>query len=957
MQPVPLSSAFRRGIARRIATSSIVVTLIAGLIVAGWISPAQAATRPLSQGRPVVASSVENAGTPASAAVDGNGGTRWSSAFSDPQWLRVDLGAPAALTQVVLNWQNSYAEGFAVQVSNDAVTWTNVYATSTGTGGTQTLAVTGTGRYVRMYGTARHTAFGYSLWEFQVYGSYVRTGCGAADLARNRPATASSTENSSTPASAAVDGNAATRWSSAFSDPQWIQVDLGASRDVCQIVLNWQTSYATSFTIQVSASGTGGWATVYSTTTGTGGIQTLPVTGTGRYVRVTGTVRRTGYGYSLWELQVFGSATPPIRGTWEAESLDGSGNNPGSVTLGTSGTEYRRVGAARYADGHSQQVAGPNARLVSNRVFNDTNVNVFSERGVTQWGNVWGQFLDHTIGLRQDNGTAADIPFNAADPMESFSNDLGVIPFTRTAAAPGTGVTNPRQQVNTVSSYIDAWAVYGGTDARLDWLRDGSQDGNPDNNNATLLMPGGYLPRRDSRGNPGAAPAMQVDGRLLGNPNKAVVAGDVRANENIALTATQTLFAREHNRIVGLLPASLSQQDKFQIARAVVIAEQQYITYTEFLPAMGVTLPAYQGYDSSVDPSVSNEFATVGYRAHSQIHGEIEVDTNASRYTAATLAAIEAQGAEVTVDGADAEIGVPLNVAFFNPDLVPMLQLGPLLKGIGGESEYRNDEMIDNQLRSVLFQVPVGGNPACLDGPELPQCFDGVVDLGAIDLQRGRDHGMPTYNQMRAAYGLPAKTSFTAITGEATDAFPADPLLTPGHEIDDPNSLDIVALFDIDGNPTTVEADNATRVVRRTTLAARLKAIYGSVGSLDAFTGMLAERHLAGSEFGELQQAIWREQFAALRDGDRFFYANDPLQAAIRSEFGIDFHTSLSQLIARNTDIPLTDLAANAFRIPGAPGIVAAAAFQAVGDGAGTPLGKTNLATCGNAYLIDRRRC
>src|SRR5260370_20325594 len=98
------------------------------------------------------------------------------------------------------------------------------------------------------------------------------------------------------------------------------------------------------------------------------------------------------------------------------------------------------------------------------------------------------------------------------------------------------------------------------------------------------------------------------------------------------------------------------------------------------------------------------------------------------------------------------------------------------MSGLSGESDYRNDEMIDNQLRSVLFQVPVTGNPTCLDGPTLPQCFDGVTDLGAIDLQRGRDNGMPSYNQLPAAYRLPSKTSFTAITRESTEALPADPL-------------------------------------------------------------------------------------------------------------------------------------------------------------------------------------
>jgi F5/8 type C domain-containing protein/glycosyl hydrolase family 2 len=134
--------------------------------------PADAATLTLlSQGKPATASSVEGAGFPASAAVDGNAGTRWSSAFSDPQWLQVDLGATDTVSQVVLQWEAAYASAFQLQVSPDATTWTTIYSTTTSTGGTQTLNVAGTGRYVRMLGTARGTGFGYSLWEFQVYGT------------------------------------------------------------------------------------------------------------------------------------------------------------------------------------------------------------------------------------------------------------------------------------------------------------------------------------------------------------------------------------------------------------------------------------------------------------------------------------------------------------------------------------------------------------------------------------------------------------------------------------------------------------------------------------------------------------------------------------------------------------------------------------------------------------------
>jgi hypothetical protein len=618
-----------------------------------------------------------------------------------------------------------------------------------------------------------------------------------------------------------------------------------------------------------------------------------------------------------------GTSDAPILGIWEPQSLNGINNNPFVPNAGAAGIRYLRLGPTRYADGRSQMVAGPSVRSVSNRIFNDTNVNVFSDRGVTQWGNVWGQFVDHNIGHREENGTAANLPFDANDPLESFTNTLGVIGFNRSAAAPGTGVTNARQHINTETAFLDAEAVYGASDARLDWLREGSLDGNPDNNGARLLMPGGYLPQADARGNPAAAPTMAVDGRLLAAPNKAVVAGDVRANEQAGLTMVQTLFAREHNRIVAALPASLSQQDRFQLARAVVIAEIQYITSNEFLPPMGVTLPAYAGNDDALNPATSHEFASVGYRAHSFIHGEIETDTNVSRYSQATLDALRAQGVEVAVDGADVTLAVPLNVAFFNPELVSQIQLGPLLLGVTGESDYKNDEMIDNSLRSILFQIPTSSNPDCLDGPTMPQCFRGVADLGAIDIQRGRDHGMPTYNQMRNAYGLSSKTSFMAITGESTESFPADPLLTPGNEINDPNCLDIVALFDINGNPTTLEADNATRVVKRCSVAARLKAIYGSVSNLDAFVGMMAEKHVSGSELGELQLAMWRDQFGAARDGDRFFYLNDPLQSFIRNNFGIDFRKTLAQIITLNTDVPAASLPANVFRLPGSPNVPA----------------------------------
>jgi hypothetical protein len=317
--------------------AAVVVLSLAvySIVVAG--PEAHAATTLLSQGKPTTASTTENATFPASAATDGNTTTRWSSAFADPQWLQVDLGSSSTVSQVVLNWEAAYAKSFQIQTSADGTTWTTISSTTTGTGGVQTLNVTGTGRFVRMNGTARGTAFGYSLFEFQVFGSAAGTAaCGTANAALNRPTTASSTENATFPASAATDGNTTTRWSSAFADPQWVQVDLGGSLSVCQVVLNWEAAFASAFQIQTSADGTN-WTTIFATTTGTGGVQTLNVTGTGRFVRMNGTARGTAFGYSLFEFTVHtnGGTAPPPTSTTTAPPA-GSGAPPDSFWGDTS---------------------------------------------------------------------------------------------------------------------------------------------------------------------------------------------------------------------------------------------------------------------------------------------------------------------------------------------------------------------------------------------------------------------------------------------------------------------------------------------------------------------------------------------------------------------------------------------------------------------------------------------
>lgn len=162
----PAPGRLRRGV-----TGAVVTALAASLLAVVPGTAAQAAPALLSQGKPVTASSQEHYGTPAAGAVDGDLGTRWSSAASDAQWLQVDLGAPVGIGQVVLRWEAAYAKAYRIQLSTDGVNWSTAYSTADGAGGTETLPVSGTARYVRMQGVTRATGYGYSLWEFQVYGT------------------------------------------------------------------------------------------------------------------------------------------------------------------------------------------------------------------------------------------------------------------------------------------------------------------------------------------------------------------------------------------------------------------------------------------------------------------------------------------------------------------------------------------------------------------------------------------------------------------------------------------------------------------------------------------------------------------------------------------------------------------------------------------------------------------
>ena len=421
---------------RPVRILTAVIALAASLVLlAGPASRAHAAATLLSQGQPATASSTQSGSYPASAAVDGNTGTRWSSAFSDPQWLQVDLGATASITQVVLQWEAAYATAFQIQTSNDGTTWTTIYSTTTGTGGTQTLNVTGSGRYIRMYGTARATQYGYSLWEFQVYGTLSGGSCGSANAALNQPATASSTQSGSFPASAAVDGNTGTRWSSAFSDPQWLQVDLGSSQNICQVVLEWEAAYATAFQIQTSNDGTT-WTTIYSTTTGTGGTQTLNVTGSGRYIRMYGTARATQYGYSLWEFQV------------HTTSAGGGGN---TVTVTNPGSQSSTVGTAA-----SLQISASDSAAGQTLTYSATGLpaglSVSSSSGLISGTPTSAGSSTVTVTARDTTGASGSASFGwtvtttATCPAQSNTPNLG----------PNVYIFSPSMSSSSIQSTLDS---------------------------------------------------------------------------------------------------------------------------------------------------------------------------------------------------------------------------------------------------------------------------------------------------------------------------------------------------------------------------------------------------------------------------------------------------------------------------------------------------------------------
>lgn len=188
---------------------------------------------------------------------DGDPGTRWSSAYADDQWIRVDLGSVQSLDGVDLTWEQAYAKSYLVQVSADNATWTDAVSVDNSAvplpfnNGNASLQVEDfaarTARYVRINCGLRNTSWGNSLWSLGVIDSAVP----GTDLALRQKTTAS-TEDPDHPAAHATDGDTSTRWSSEYEDHQWIQVDLGAAQRFDRVAVLWESAYPKTYVIQVS---------------------------------------------------------------------------------------------------------------------------------------------------------------------------------------------------------------------------------------------------------------------------------------------------------------------------------------------------------------------------------------------------------------------------------------------------------------------------------------------------------------------------------------------------------------------------------------------------------------------------------------------------------------------------------------------------------------------------------
>lgn len=502
----------------------------------------------------------------------------------------------------------------------------------------------------------------------------------------------------------------------------------------------------------------------------------------------------------------------------DLRTIDGVGNNLANPAWGSAGSAFLRLTRVDYEDGESAPSGAdrPSARAVSNVVVAQDEL-IPNQRRVTDFVWQWGQFLDHDLDLTPEvePEEVLDIAVPTGDPWfdPTGSGEVTISLHRSLYLDDGEGI---RQQVNAITAFIDGSNVYGSDSERADALR--AFDGL-----GQLATSDGDLLPFNEAGLPNAA---------TGDPASFFLAGDFRANEQVGLTAMHTLFVREHNYWAGRVRAALPELDGDRVyayAKAIVAAELQAITYNEFLPVLlgRNALPPYRGYRSEVDPSISNVFATAAYRfGHSMLSPQL---------------------LRLGSDGQPIEDGhLSLADAFFHPQALVDHGIDPLLRGLAAQRPQQIDGHLVDEVRNFLFGPPGAGG----------------FDLASLNLERGRDHGLPGFNQVRRDFGLPRYRRFAHIHTDSS--------------------------------------------VNRA-----LRDAYGDVDDIDPWIGGLSEPQAPGALVGETWRAVLADQFTRLRDGDRFWYQSylPPFLVAIVED------QTLAQIIRRNTTIG-GELQDDVFRLP-----------------------------------------
>lgn len=506
--------------------------------------------------------------------------------------------------------------------------------------------------------------------------------------------------------------------------------------------------------------------------------------------------------FALLSLKAEAQTQPKYR------TFDGTKNNLTNTKFGNSGIPLYRELPAAYGSSDPKNALGgqsrPTPRAISNKLSNEPE-DVHNARGMAGLFYSWGQFIDHDMTLTPTN-SAEPAPISLPSDEKIFSSQ---IPFNRSATFPGSGMTTPRDQMNLQTAWIDGSQVYGWNAQIANWLRTFS-------NGKMKVSKGNLLPfntltgEYDSPLDP-SAPKMDDDN---GRTKKTFAAGDPRAAEHPGLTSLHTVFVREHNKICDrLISQGLTNDEEiYQKARKEVGALIQAITYGQWISSLGVQLSAYSGYKSTARPDIRNTFATAAYRWHTMVENDIIFRDN------------ECHGVGPSE--------LPLKEVFFNIEIVRKYDIGVLLKGLSVHRSYETDLKVNSGLRNFLFGPGSG------------------LDLVSLNLQRGRDHGLPDYNTVRKYY-----------TGYAANYF-----------------------SEITSNSST---------------ASNMQSLFGNVNNIDLWAGLYAEPLLSGKSVGKTVDAILRTQLEGLRDGDYYYFMNDPELAYDRTRL---LGTKLGDVIARNSN-------------------------------------------------------